>query len=216
MIRVLLADDQAVVRTGLTTLLSAEPDIDVLGEAATGRDAVELVRTVPADVILMDVRMPVMDGIAATARILQSGTPCRVCILTTYGVDEHVYDALAAGAAGFLLKTDSPERIVSTIRSVAQGEFALGTETTRHLVDRYLSGTHPAPAAADLVSGLTEREREVFVLVAQGLSNMEIADQLVIGEGTVKTHVARILMKLGLRDRVQVAVFAHRNRLADP
>ena len=144
MIRVLLADDQAVVRTGLTTMLGAEPDIAIVGEAADGAAAIALVAETAPDIVLMDVRMPVMDGIAATARLVASESPCRVCILTTYGIDETVYDALAAGASGFLLKTDSPERIVSTVRAIAAGEFALGTEATRHLVDQYLRGARPA------------------------------------------------------------------------
>jgi DNA-binding NarL/FixJ family response regulator len=212
MIRVLLADDQAVVRTGLTTMLSAEPDIEVVGEVDDGSAVARAVEELSPDLVLMDIRMPTMDGIEATAALVRSGSNVRVCVLTTYGLDEHVYDALAAGASGFLVKTDSPERIVSTIRAIASGEFALGTETTRVLVERYLTGSRPE--REDPLASLTPREREVFALVADGLSNGEIADALVVGEGTVKTHVARILMKLGLRDRVQVVVFAHRHGLS--
>jgi DNA-binding NarL/FixJ family response regulator len=213
-IRVLLADDQAVVRTGLSTMLGAETDIEIVGEAADGEGALARIAETMPDVVLMDVRMPVMDGITATARLVASESPCRVCILTTYGVDETVYDALAAGASGFLLKTDSPQRIVSTVRAIAAGEFALGTDATRHLVDEYLRRVRPQSAGLDPLSALTIREREVFALVAEGLSNAEIAARLFVGEGTIKTHVARILMKLGLRDRVQIVVFAFRNGLS--
>ena len=215
MIRVLLADDQAIVRTGLRTLLGAEPDISVVGEADDGGAALALLDDAAADVLLLDIRMPGMDGIATTAAVVRSGSPTRVCILTTYGIDEYVYDALAAGASGFLLKTDAPDRIVATIRAIAAGEFALGPQTTQQLVARYLRGNRPAADAPDPLAALTGREREVFGLVAEGLSNAEIADRLFVGEGPVKTHVARILMKLGLRDRVQVVVFAHRNGLTD-
>lgn len=214
MIRVLLADDQAIVRTGLRTLLGAEADIEVVGEACDGNQALALLGETAPDVILMDVRMPGMDGIAATAEVLARGSSARVCILTTYGIDEYVYDALAAGASGFLLKTDAPERIVATIRAIAAGEFALGTDTTEQLVIHYLSAARPSSDATDALASLTSREREVFALLAEGLSNAEIAKRLFVGEGTVKTHVVRILMKLGLRDRVQVVVFAHRNGLS--
>lgn len=213
MIRVLLADDQAIVRTGLRTLLGAELDIEVVGEAADGDAALNLLEDVHPDVLLLDIRMPGKDGIATTADVVRSGSPTRVCILTTYGVDEYVYDALSAGASGFLLKTDSPERIVSTIRAIAAGEFSLGPQTTQQLVAHYLRGSRPTSDARDPLAELTSREREVFGLVAAGLSNAEVAERLFVGEGTVKTHVARILMKLGLRDRVQVVVFAHRQGL---
>jgi DNA-binding NarL/FixJ family response regulator len=212
-IRVMIVDDQAIVRTGLRTLLGAEPDFAVVGEAADGQGALTCVDQNAPDVVLMDIRMPDMDGIAATAEIVRRGSSARICILTTYGVDEYVYDSLAAGASGFLLKTDSPERIVATIRAIAAGEFALGKETTQRFVERYLQGTRPL-SDGDVLEALTSREREVFALLTQGLTNAEIADRLFVGEGTVKTHVARILMKLGLRDRVQVVVFAHRNGVA--
>jgi DNA-binding NarL/FixJ family response regulator len=213
-IRLVLADDQPVVRAGLVTLLAVEPDLVVVGEAANGREAIDLVRTTMPDVLLMDIRMPVLDGIAATTDLALRGSPCHVCILTTYGLDEYVHDALIAGAAGFLLKTDSPERIVSTIRAVAAGEFALGTETARQLADRFTSRGRPDQDSLGRLASLTDREREVFTLLADGLTNAEIAQRLYVGEGTVKTHVTRILTKLDLRDRVQVVVFAHRNDLA--
>jgi DNA-binding NarL/FixJ family response regulator len=211
-VRVLVADDQSVVRAGLRTLLDAEPGLSVVGEVDDGAAVPGAVALHDPDVVLMDVRMPHVDGIEATARLRRSGARARVCVLTTYAVDDYVYGALAAGASGFLLKTDTPERIAATVRAVAAGEFALGTETTRHLVARYLDQgprTPPPPALATL----TTREREVFDLVAQGLPNAEVARRLGIGEGTAKTHVAHVLLKLGLRDRVQVVVFAHQHDL---
>ena len=209
MIRLLLVDDQAIVRTGLRTLLEVEPDLEIVGEAADGRAAVRAVFDLGPDVVLMDIRMPDMDGIAATEAIMRAGPPTRVCILTTYNVDEYVFDALAAGASGFLLKTDAPERMVATVRAVAEGEFALGAEATATLVARYVSSARPSTGGPDPLAALTPRERDVFTLVARGLTNAEIGDALIVGEGTVKTHVARILYKLGLRDRLQVVVFAH-------
>lgn len=215
MISVLLVDDQAIVRTGLRTLLSAEADITVIGEAEDGRGCLSALGRLSPDIIMMDIRMPNMDGIAATTEIVKAQPHARVCILTTYGIDEYVYDALAAGASGFLVKTDSPERIVATTRAIAAGEFALGADTTRHLAKRFLNGSRPRPQATDPLATLTTRERDVFLLIAEGMSNAEIAGRLFVGEGTVKTHVARILMKLDLRDRVQVVVFAHRQGLTD-
>jgi DNA-binding NarL/FixJ family response regulator len=208
-IRLLLVDDQAIVRTGLRTLLEVEPDLTIVGEAANGRTAVRLVADLVPDVVLMDIRMPDMDGIAATEAIIRSGSATRVCILTTYNVDEYVFDALAVGASGFLLKTDAPERMVATIRAVADGEFALGAEATGTLIARYVSGVRPSSGDQDPLAALTPRERDVFLLAARGMTNAEIAGHLVVGEGTVKTHVARILFKLALRDRIQVVVFAH-------
>lgn len=213
MIRIVLVDDQAVVRAGLRTLLEVEADLQVVGEAADGHGAVDTTRRLDPDVVIMDVRMPGLDGIAATASIVGSGLHAKVCVLTTYALDEYLFDALTAGASGFLLKTDTSERIIATVRAVAAGEFALGTRTTARLVERYTRGPRPLSTAADPLAALTAREREVFTLLAEGLSNAEIAERLVVGEGTAKTHVAHILLKLGLRDRVQAVVMAHRNGL---
>lgn len=212
MIRVLLADDQAVVRSGLRTILEAQDGIEVVGEAGDGREAVALARELEPDVVVMDIRMPGLDGIEATRRLAEGP---HVLVLTTYGLDEHVYDALRAGAAGFLVKTDSPERIVEGVRVVAGGDALLGPETTRLLIGRFTAGPPPRAVAGSEL-GLTPREREVLELVAQGLSNAEIAERLVVSDGTVKTHVARILHKLGLRDRVQAVVFAYEHGVVRP
>jgi DNA-binding NarL/FixJ family response regulator len=214
MISILVVDDQAVVRTGLRTLLEAEPDLRVVAELDDGFGIVETVQQHAPDVVLMDVRMPRMNGIEATRALAEQGVAAKVCVLTTYGVDDYVFDALAAGAGGFLLKTDTPERIIATVRSVAAGENALGAEVTRALVERFVAAPSASGADREAVESLTAREREVLGLVAEGLSNAEIAGQLVVGEGTVKTHMARILMKLGLRDRTQAAIFAHRAGVA--
>lgn len=210
MIRLLLVEDQALVRAGMRTLLEVEPDLLIVGEAADGSEAVASAAALQPDVALMDIRMPVMDGIRATEQIFAADTPTRVCVLTTFGLDEYLFDALSAGASGFLVKTDTPARMIATIRAVAAGEYALGTETTAVLVQRYTTG--PRPGTDDRLASLTPREREVFWLLADGLSNGEIAARLRVGDGTVKTHVARILMKLDLRDRVQAVVLAHRGR----
>ena len=210
MIRLLLVEDQALVRAGMRTLLEVEPDLLIVGEAADGSEAVASAAALQPDVALMDIRMPVMDGIRATEQIFAADTPTRVCELTTFGLDEYLFDALSAGASGFLVKTDTPARMIATIRAVAAGEYALGTETTAVLVQRYTTG--PRPGTDDRLASLTPREREVFWLLADGLSNGEIAARLRVGDGTVKTHVARILMKLDLRDRLQAVVLAHRGR----
>lgn len=214
MIRVLLADDQALVRAGMRTLLEVEPDLLIVGEASDGREAVARTAALQPDVVLMDIRMPVLDGISATAQVVAARSPSRICVLTTYGLDDYLFDALRAGASGFLLKTDTPTRMIATIRAVAAGEFALGTQTTALLVQRYTSG--PRPGVEDRLRVLTPRERDVFWLLADGLSNSEIAARLFVGEGTVKTHVARILMKLDLRDRVQAVILAHRGPRTRP
>jgi DNA-binding NarL/FixJ family response regulator len=216
-ITVLLVDDQGVVRAGLRTILEIHHDLRVIGEAANGNEALMMASTLDPDVVLMDIRMPGMNGIAATHSLVESGARCRVCILTTYGLDENVYDALEVGAAGFLVKTDPPELIVTAVRALAAGDTILGPETTRVLVRRFLTGSRPGGVAADLPArALTNREAQVLNLLADGLNNAEIAQRLFIGEGTVKTHVARILTKLAVRDRVQAAVYAHRHHLGDP
>ncbi len=216
MIRVVLADDQAVVRGGLRMILESEPDIEVSGEAGDGRHALDLVRELDPDIVLMDIRMPTLDGIAATRRLVSSGSSTRVLVLTTYGLDENVYDALKAGAAGFLVKTDSPAQLVHAVRVVASGEALLAPDVTRRLIDRFVTGLRPnTPTPAEL-EALSPREREVLGLVAGGMSNAEIAAALFVSEGTVKTHVARILSKLNLRDRVQVVVYAYERGIIEP
>lgn len=208
MIRVLIADDQAVVRVGLRMILEGQEDLEVIGEAGDGAQAVEVARTLLPDVALMDIRMPIVDGIEATRLMKEVSPSPRVLVLTTYGLDEYVYDALRAGAAGFLLKTDSPERLVDAVRTVAGGDALLAPAITRRLIDRFVAGAPPVCPAPELET-LTPRELEVLVLVARGLTNAEIAGELVVSNGTVKTHVARILAKLDLRDRTQAVVFAY-------
>jgi DNA-binding NarL/FixJ family response regulator len=214
MISVLIADDQAVVRAGLRMIIEAQDDLAVVAEAADGAEAAELVATVRPDVVLMDIRMPDLDGIEATRRIAQSGSATRVLVLTTYGLDENVYDALRAGAAGFLVKTDSPERLVDAIRVVAAGEALLAPEVTRRLIDRFVSAARPGEQPPELAS-LTSRELDVLKLVARGCSNAEVASELYVSEGTVKTHVGRILSKLDLRDRTQAVVYAYEQRVVE-
>ncbi len=216
MIRVLLADDQAVVRGGLRMILEAQEDIEVIGEASDGKEALDLARRLDPDVVLMDIQMPVIDGIEATRRLSLAGTSARVLVLTTYGLEENVYQALQAGAAGFLVKTDSPDRLVDGIRVVAAGEALLGPETTRRLIDRFVGGRPPSAPVPPELKELTARELEVLELVARGLSNAEIAAALYVSDGTVKTHVAHVLAKLGLRDRVQAVVFAYESNLVHP
>lgn len=216
MIRVLIADDQAVVRGGLQLILEAQDDIQVVGQAADGAEAIELVRNLQPDVVLMDIRMPVLDGIEATRQLAASGADTHVLMLTTYGLDEYVYDALKAGAAGFLVKTDSPERLVEAVRVVAAGEALLAPEITRRLINRFLAAPPPNADPPSTLGELTAREREVLDHLARGHSNAEIAQTLYITEGTVKTHVARILAKLELRDRVQAVVYAYEYGLVQP
>ncbi len=222
-VRVLLVDDQPVVRSGLRMILHAAPGIEVVGEAADGSAGLDLVGELDPDVVLMDIQMPTLDGIEATRRLTTAGSRSRVLMLTTYGLDEYVFDALQAGAAGFLLKTDPPQTIVDGVHAVAAGEALLAPQVTRRLIETFLgarstdnqglsAGTGTAVEPPGL-KRLTEREREVLLEIARGLSNTEIAQRLYIGEGTVKTHVARILDKLMLRDRVQVVIYAYQHGL---
>jgi DNA-binding NarL/FixJ family response regulator len=216
MIRVLLADDQAMVRAGFRLILAAEPDITVVGEAADGVEAVAAARRLRPDVTLMDVRMPRLDGIAATRRLVaEDPVATRVVVLTTFDVDSHVYDALRAGASGFLLKTAPPEDLVQAIRVVAAGAGLLDPGVTRRVIEEFARSPAPAPVPPE-VAALTERELEVLHQVARGLSNAEIAEELVVSSTTVKTHVAHVLGKLGLRDRVQAVVQAYESGLVTP
>src|SRR5659263_280318 len=215
-IRVVLADDQRVVRAGLRTILEAQDDVEIAGEAGDGFAAVALAHAVAPDVVMMDIRMPVLDGIEATRRLTAENSQARVLVLTTYGLDEYVYDALRAGTAGFLIKTDPPESMVAAVRVVAAGDAMLGQRITRHLIERYVAGPPPRVQPPPALGTLTDRELEVLRQVASGRSNSEIAAALYIGEGTVKTHVARVLAKLNLRDRVQIVIYAYDHGLVGP
>jgi DNA-binding NarL/FixJ family response regulator len=215
-LRVLIADDQALVRAGFRMILEAQPDITVVGEAADGDAAIRLTHRLRPDVVLMDVRMPGVDGLTATRRLLGGSEPAptgvRIIVLTTFDLDEYVYAALQAGASGFLLKDVTPEQLVVAVRTVSVGDALLAPSITRRLVERFAQSSQPAALPADAgsrLSSLTVREREVFGLVARGMSNAEIADALVVSEATVKTHVAGILSKLELRNRAQAVVFAY-------
>jgi DNA-binding NarL/FixJ family response regulator len=213
-IRIVLVDDQELVRTGFRMVLDAQPDMTVVGEAADGLAAVEFARAHSADVMVMDARMPRMDGVAATRQIRQAGDRPRVLMLTTFDLDEYAFAALKAGASGFLLKDVPPEELLFAIRAVHSGDAVVAPSTTRRLLDRFAPMLPAAdPQAASELEELTERERQVLVLVAQGLSNAELARRLFVSEATVKTHVGRILAKLGLRDRVQAVVYAYENGL---
>jgi DNA-binding NarL/FixJ family response regulator len=216
-IRVLIADDQALVRAGFRMILDAEEDIDVVGEASDGNEAVEQARRLEPDVVLMDIRMPELDGIEATRQVVGIGgeLPPRVLMLTTFDLNEYVYEALRAGASGFLLKDVPPEELAAGIRVVARGDALLAPSITRRLIHEFARAT-PASAPPRGFDELTAREVEVFKLVARGLSNAEIAAELIVSETTVKTHVARLLMKLGLRDRVQAVVLAYESGVAVP
>jgi len=206
-IRVLVADDQSMVRAGFRMLLADEQDIEVVAEAENGREAVEKTARFNPGVILMDIRMPELDGLQATRRILAEDNDARILILTTFDLDEYVYEALSAGASGFVLKDDSPEQLLAAIRTVAAGDALLSPTVTKKVIKQF--ARHPRPAPPKELDELSDRERDVFRLMAKGLSNAEIGQELFISETTVKTHVTHILQKLNLRDRVQAVVLAH-------
>ncbi|GGZ13940.1 DNA-binding response regulator [Streptomyces inusitatus] len=216
-IRVMIVDDQMMVREGFSVLLNAMPDIEVVGEAVNGREAVLKAAELRPDVVLMDIRMPELNGIEATREIVAADSGSKVLVLTTFDLDEYVYQALRAGASGFLLKDASARQLADGVRVVAAGEALLAPTVTRRLITEFSKlSTVPRVASVSRVGELTERETEVLVLIAQGLSNMEIASHLVVAESTIKTHVSRVLVKLGLRDRTQAAVFAYEARLVTP
>ncbi|MCY0924964.1 response regulator transcription factor [Streptomyces sp. H27-H1] len=216
-IRVLIVDDQMMVREGFSVLLNAMDGIEVVGEAVNGREAIAQVAALKPDVVLMDIRMPEMNGLEATREIVAADMDAKVLVLTTFDLDEYVYQALRAGASGFLLKDASARQLADGVRVVAEGEALLAPSVTKRLITEFskLSETRTQVSSAGITE-LTERETEVLVLIAQGLSNAEIADRLIIAESTIKTHVSRILVKLGLRDRTQAAVFAYETRLVTP
>jgi DNA-binding NarL/FixJ family response regulator len=211
--RVLIADDDDLMRAGLAELLSGDPSIEIVGEASTGREAVERARRLDPDVVLMDIRMPDVDGIEATRELTGAAARARVLILTTFEQDDYIFGALRAGASGFLLKRTRPEELVAAVHAIGAGDSLLSPSVTRRVIDRMAQ--QPTPELADhaRLRQLTPRERDVLELVARGLSNREIASELVVEESTIRTHVKRILMKLGVRDRVQAVIFAYENGL---
>ena len=218
-IRVLLCDDQALVRGGFRMILEARPDLQVVGEAGYGRQAVSLARQTQPDVILMDVRMPHLDGVEATRQIVAAGSPARILVLTTYDLDDYVYAAIRAGASGFLLKDVQPAQLAEAIRVIAAGDALLAPSVTRRLLGQFartLPGPRFRPASPASLSALTERETEVLRLLAAGLSNAELAGRLYISDATVKSHVSSLLRKLGLRDRVQAIILAYDTGLVTP
>jgi DNA-binding NarL/FixJ family response regulator len=216
-IRVVIADDQGMVRAGFRSLLGSEPDINIVADAADGEAAVSAVRTHAADVVLMDIRMPVLDGLAATRKLVSEGLQARVLILTTFDLDEYVFEALRAGASGFLLKDATAEELVFAVRTVAGGECLLDPAVTRRVIDAF-AAARPTPrtATADALANLSQREAQVLRLLARGLSNPEIARELVVSDATAKTHVSSVLFKLGLRDRVQAVIYSYECGLAQP
>ena len=216
MIRVLIADDQALVRGGFRLIIEAQPDIEVVAEAADGREALRLARELDPDVVLMDIRMPEMDGLEALRQLASADSQPHVLMLTTFDLDEYVYRAMKLGAAGFLLKTVRPEQLADAVRTVATGEALLAPAITRRLIEEFVQRPPPGQETPPELAELTERELGVLRLIARGMSNAEIGASLHRGESTVKTHVTRILMKLGLRDRVQAAVLAYEAGLARP
>lgn len=217
MISVLIADDQPLVRTGLAAVLNSEADIEVVGEAGDGRQAFEQAQALQPDLVLMDIRMPVLDGIAAAREFATYGLKARILILTTFDLDEYVYEALRAGASGFLLKDADGAELVQAVRTVARGDQVVAPALTRRLIERFTLNPPPRPAREhDAVGELTDRELDVLLALASGKSNAEIAQTLYLSEATVKTHLTRILAKLNLRDRVQLVVFAYERGLVQP
>ncbi len=216
MTTVLLVDDQQLVRTGFRLILDLEPDMEIVGEASDGQECIRLVAETRPDVVLMDVRMPVLDGIQATRRLSEAGSESRVLILTTFDLDEYVYDAMGAGASGFLLKDAPREQLVAAVRIVARGESLLAPSVTRRLIEQFVRMPPPADGIPDAMRELSTREREVLALLARGLSNAEIASRMILGEATVKTHVARLLAKLGVRDRMQAVILAYETGFIRP
>jgi DNA-binding NarL/FixJ family response regulator len=216
MTRVVLVDDQEMVRAGFRLILELEPDLEVVGEAADGKRALILVAEHEPDVVRMDVRMPVLDGIETTRRLSAARSRARVLVLTTFDLDDLVYEAMRAGASGFLLKDAPREQLVSAVRMVARGDALLAPAVTRRLIERFVAEPPPSTGVPQELAGLSEREREVLTLVARGMSNAEIAAELVLGEATVKTHVARVLTKLDVRDRVQAVVRAYETGFVRP
>jgi DNA-binding NarL/FixJ family response regulator len=216
MIRVIIADDQALVRGGFHSILAGQDDIEVVGEAADGNETVELVERLQPDVVLMDIRMPGIDGLEATRRIVARGIATRVLVLTTFDVDDYVYEAMKAGASGFLLKTAPPRQLADAVRTVAAGDALLAPSITRRLVEQFVRRPPPGATVPPALEELTERERDVLRRLARALSNAEIAAELVVSEATVKSHVNRILTKLNLRDRAQAIVLAYETGLVEP
>jgi DNA-binding NarL/FixJ family response regulator len=216
MTRVLIADDDDLMRAGLVELLTADPTIEIAGQAATGRQAVEHARRLAPDVVLMDVRMPDLDGIAATRELSRTAPDAKVLILTTFEQDDYIFGALRAGASGFLLKRTRPEDLIAAVHTIAAGDSLLSPSVTRRVIDRMAQQATPALADQARLHDLTPREREVLVLIARGMSNREIAAALVVEESTIRTHVKRILMKLDLRDRIQAVIFAYETGLNQP
>lgn len=214
MTSVLIADDDDLMRAGLASLLSSDPSIVVAAEAATGREAVRQACRLRPDVVLMDVRMPDLDGIAATRELARSAPTVRVLVLTTFEQDDYILNSLRAGASGFLLKRTPPERLISAVHTIAAGDSLLSPSVTRRVIDHVARQAAPDPGAIDRLDGLTPRERDVFGLLARGLSNLEIATELVVEESTAKTHVKHVLGKLDLRDRVQAVIYAYETGIA--
>ena len=215
--RVLIADDQALVRAGFRKLLESAPDIEVVGEASDGREAVDQARRLRPSIVLMDIRMPRLDGIEATRRLTRSdGDAIRVLILTTFGLDDYVYEALRAGASGFMLKDAPPEELLAAIEVIARGDALIAPAVTRSVIEEFVRRSPAASEPPPLLDELTAREREVLELLARGLSNAEIAERLVVSDGTVKTHVAHVLGKLGVRDRVHAVILAYESGVITP